>query len=136
MQGLVLLALFGIASFWLAIHARAPEARITLPPTPQAAAVALMPERVPLSLEGTIVLDDAPAKNVQAYVLFAESGEDGKSVVKTKRLVLPTRYVCMQGDVPCATPTGEPYPFKGGERVAVTGVAEADLIYVESLRFL
>lgn len=135
MRGLLLLAIFGIASFWLAIESRRTEPRAASV-TPQAAAVALLPTRVPMTIDGTIVLDDAPAKNLQAYVLFTETKEGGRSVVKTKRLVFPTEYVCMQGDVPCATRTGESYPFAGGERVLITGVAEADLIYVEQMRFL
>lgn len=130
-----MLAIFGIASFWLAVEARTPEP-MNMSATPQAAAVALVPTRVPMTIDGTIVLDDAPAKNLQAYILFTETKEGGTTVVKTKRLVLPTEYVCMQGDIPCATRTGEPYPFTGGERVEITGVAEADLIYVEQLRFL
>lgn len=134
MPGLVLLAIFGIASFWLAVEARTSEP-LPAASVPQIAAVALLPERVSFAHEGTIVLDDAPAKNRQAYLLFTET-HGGKSVVKTKRLVLPTRYVCMQGDIPCAIPTGEPYPFSGGEQVRITGVAEADLVYVEQMQFL
>ena len=136
MLGLLLLAIFGIASFALAMHARSPEPAIdTTVPTPQAAAIALLPQRIPVSLEGMVVLDDAPAKKTQPFVLFTEQ-KNGKSVVKTKRLIFPTAYVCMNGDIPCAVPTREPYPFMGGERVWVAGVAEADLIYVETIRFL
>jgi hypothetical protein len=136
MLGLLLLAIFGIASFALAIHARSPEPIIdTSVPTLQAAAIALLPQRIPVSLEGTVVLDDAPAKNTQPFLLFTEQKE-GESVVKTKRLIFPTAYVCMKGDIPCAFPTEDPYPFTGGEHVWVTGVAEADLIYVETIRFL
>lgn len=134
MLGLLMLAIFGIASFALAMHSYAVEPIVSVP-VPQAAAVALLPQPIPLTIEGTVVLDDAPAKNTQPFILFTEQKE-GKSVVKTKRLIFPTAYVCMKGDIPCAVPTGEPHPFKGGERIQVTGVAEADLIYVESMRFL
>ncbi|HYF28998.1 MAG TPA: hypothetical protein VEA36_01370 [Candidatus Paceibacterota bacterium] len=136
-KGLVLLIIFVIGSVVLAIYA---QDKITeLPPVseiPQTATVALAPVDVPLVVEGTIVFDDAPARDVQPFVLYGEPRADGTAAVKTKRLVFDAQTVCMVGDVPCVFSAGGGYPVSPGDHVRVAGIAEADVIYVRSIQIL
>src|SRR5262245_58155262 len=105
-MGFLKVGAFALIAFCIAFYASAHKNDAPKVASTQVAAVALAPVPVPLTVEGTIVFDNAPASDMQPYVLYGEKKADGSSSVKTKRLVLPSRYVCQQGDVPCAVPTG------------------------------
>ncbi|MEK7511008.1 MAG: hypothetical protein AAB582_02135 [Patescibacteria group bacterium] len=116
---------FGIALYSLVQKPAEPKVAV-----PQVASASLAPVPVSVSVEGTIVFDNAPASDVQPYVRYSQDGTSPK----TKRLVLPTQYACMQGDIPCSAPLGVSHPFKEGDRVRIEGTADADLLYVHSIQ--
>ena len=128
-MGFLKVGAFALLAFGIALYASAQKPPEPKTVVPQAASVSLAPVPIPLSIEGTIVFDNAPASDAQPYIRYA----DGTSV-KTKRLVLPARYACLQGDVPCSVPQGVSHPFQSGDRVRVEGIADADLFYVHSIQ--
>ncbi len=134
-MGILYIFVFAAIAFGIALYARSePEPIVTVPMQP--AAVALAPTPLSVSIEGTIVFDDAPAKNVQPFVLYGEPKADGTSTVKTKRLIFPSSYTCTAGDIPCVGMNPGEYPFIAGDQVRVEGVVEADVIYVRNLAIL
>ena len=132
-MGFLKVGAFALVSFGIAIYSIVRMDEVT---TKQPAAVSLAPVPVRLTIEGTIVLDDAPAGETQPYVLYAELKPDGTSAVKTKRLVLPARYTCALGDLPCALPIDTAHPFIAGDQVRIVGTADADLLHVEQVEII
>lgn len=82
--------------------------------------------------EGTIVLDMTQGQGGTPYILYTDYSDQGKPMIKTKRLVFSNRDACADVNLPCAT--NQPgAPVQADENVRIVGVAKNELVEVQEI---
>jgi hypothetical protein len=79
--------------------------------------------------EGTIVLDMTQGQGGTPFILYTDYNDQGKPMIRTKRLVFAHRDACADVNLPCAT--NQPgVPVQQDESVRVVGIAKNETVEV------
>lgn len=79
--------------------------------------------------EGTIVLDMTQGQGGTPFILYTDYNDQGKPMIRTKRLVFSHRDACADVNLPCAT--NQPgVPVQQDESVRVVGIAKNETVEV------
>lgn len=82
--------------------------------------------------EGTIVLDMTQGQGGTPYILYTDYNDQGKPMIRTKRLVFSHRDACADVNLPCAT--NQPaVPVRSDESVRIVGIAKNETVEVTEI---
>ena len=85
--------------------------------------------------EGTIVLDMTQGQGGTPYILYTDYNDQGKPMIRTKRLVFSHRDACADVNLPCAT--NQPgVPVQSDESVRIIGIVENEIVEVAEVYHL